>query len=293
MSPYALRSTRASLAASVLICGICTTSQAQAITASGSTPQSAAPPALVAASDSPVVPVASSSSNATDALPEAPAPQPGIPAAAQTPQSGNLSASTPPAPEGQHPVAPLHAKFIPAGYRAQPINGHDKVLVGLGDLYSVENFAAIVLSAGYEQVLNSEPNYGTDKGAFGERVGAAAIRETTQGIFSDMVFAPLLHEDNRYYQKGPQFNPVKRTVYAVTRPLITRTDSGKTTVNGSLLLGYAAAAALTPAYYPQSNRNFHDTASTFGGSIGGAALGFFVDEFSSDVLIALHLKHNP
>jgi hypothetical protein len=165
------------------------------------------------------------------------------------------------------------------------------VLVGLGDLYSVENFAAIILSAGYEHVLNSEPNYGTDKGAFGERLGAAAIRETTQGVFSDMVFAPLFHEDNRYYQMGPAKNPVKRTLYAVTRPFITKTDAGNSTVNGSLLAGYAAAAALTPAYYPQINRNFHDTASTFGSSIGGAALGFFVNEFSSDVLIALHLKH--
>lgn len=223
-------------------------------------------------------------------MPSAPTPQTSSQSA---PQSGGLSASTPPATPGQHPTAPLHAKFIPAGYQAQPLNAHDKVITGLGDLYSVENFAAIILSAGYEQLLNSEPNYGVDKGAFGERLGAAAIRETTQGIFSDMVFSPLLHEDPRYYQKGPQYNPVKRTLYAVTRPLITRTDAGKPSVNGGLLLGYAAAAALTPAYYPQINRNFHDTASTFGGSIGGAALGFFVNEFSSDVLVALHLRHNP
>ncbi len=229
------------------------------------------------------LPSASSSTTEDDSLPQAPTPQ-------TAPQSGGLRASTPPATPGEHPTAPLHAKYIPAGFRAQPLSTHDKIITGVGDLYSFENFAAIILSAGYEQGLNSEPNYGTDRGAFGERIGAAAVRETTQGVFSDMVFSPLLHEDSRYYQKGPQYNVVKRTAYAITRPLITRTDAGHSTINGGLLLGYASAAALSYTYYPQSNRNFHDTAATFGGSIGGAAIGFFVDEFSSDVLTALHLK---
>ena len=274
----------------LLLCGPSPTAGAQ-IAADPATapPQGFSPLQLAAVAPiDPSLPFSTSASAAPeDSLPTAPTPQ------TAPPQTGGLSASTPPATPGQHPIAPLHAKYIPAGYRAQPLGVHDKVITGIGDLYSVENFAAIILSAGYEHVLNSEPNYGTDKGAFGERIGAAAIRETTQGIFTDMVFAPLLHEDSRYYQKGPQYNFVKRTLYSISRPLITRTDAGNTTVNGALLLGYASAAALSPAYYPQSNRNFHDTAATFGSSIGGAALGFFVNEFSSDVLTALHLKHNP
>jgi hypothetical protein len=38
-----------------------------------------------------------------------------------------------------------------------------------------------------------------DENAFGERLGAAGIRDTVQGVFTDSVFAPLLHEDPRYY----------------------------------------------------------------------------------------------
>jgi hypothetical protein len=186
-------------------------------------------------------------------------------------------------------VAPIYTKDVPAGMTAQPINVQDKIVIGLRNLYSPLNFSAMIVSAGYEQVTNSEPNYGTDRGAFGQRLGAAAIRETSEDIFTDALFAPLLHEDPRYYVEGPQYGFIHRTLYAVTRPLITRTDSGRSSVNGALLLGYAASSGLTEAYYPQSNRNFHDTASTYGGSIGGAALGFFVNEFSSDVLQALHL----
>jgi hypothetical protein len=53
-------------------------------------------------------------------------------------------------------------------------------------------------------------------------------------------------------------------------------------------VGYAGASALTYAYYPASNRNFKDTAATFGDGIGGAALGFFVTEFTSGLMQKLH-----
>ncbi len=213
------------------------------------------------------------------ALPEAPLPQ-------------VHSANTPPAagtPQAKH-VVPINDLFVPAGWRAQPMSAHQKVVAGAKDLISIENLGAMVISAGYSEVTNGQPNYGTGSTAFAKRLGAAAIRETSQTVFTEIVFAPLLHEDTRYYQEGPAVNPVHRTLYAITRPFITRSDSGAETVNGSLLLGYAAAAALTPAYYPSINRNFHDTAATFGGSIGGAAIGFFVSEFSTDVPQALHLR---
>ena len=228
----------------------------------------------------------SSSATPDIALPDAPTP------AAPAPQV--RSASTPPdpgTPQAKH-IVPRNDLFVPAGWRAQPMSAHNKVVAGSRDLISVENLGAMVISAGYSEITNGQPNYGTGAGAFAQRFGAAVVRETSQTAFSEIVFAPLLHEDPRYYQKGPAYNPVRRTLYAITRPLVTRSDSGSQTINGSLLLGYAAAAALTPAYYPSKNRNFSDVASTFGGSIGGAAIGFFISEFSTDVLQALHLRRN-
>ncbi len=230
-----------------------------------------------------VSPLETSDSLAADPapLPEAPAPQ---------------LALKPEPKRGSDPAAHIARKdtmTIPSDWHAQRLTARDKVKAGAEDLYSFDNFAALFISAGYEQLLNGAPNYGTDKGAFGERLGAAAIRETSQSVFTEMVFAPLLHEDDRYYVKGPHFGVVNRTLYAITRPLVTRRDDGRSTVNGALLLGYAASAALTPAYYPQINRNFHDAASVYGGSIGGAALGFFVSEFSQDALRALHLSKAP
>jgi hypothetical protein len=80
-------------------------------------------------------------------------------------------------------------------------------------------------------------------------------------------------------------------VYAGSRVFVTRNDNGKVTPNLALLGGNLAGSALTNAYYPQINQGFRQTASTFGGSIGGSAIGFLVSEFYDDALHFAHLKN--
>jgi len=173
---------------------------------------------------------------------------------------------------------------------AQPMPVRDKVVGGLGD--SVSLFAATgwVASAGWSHWTNGSPNYGTDKGAFGQRLGAAALRNISQDIFHDCLFAPVLHEDPRYYIMGRGNNFFKRVIYAGTRTIITRSDSGHTRPNFSLLAGDAAGAALTVTYYPAKNTSFTEVAETFGGSLGGSALGYVVTEFIGDALQYAHLR---
>jgi hypothetical protein len=173
---------------------------------------------------------------------------------------------------------------------AQPMPVRDKVVGGLGDAVSL--FAAVgwVASAGWSHWTNGSPNYGTDKGAFGQRLGAAALRNISQDIFHDCLFAPILHEDPRYYIMGRGHNVLKRAIYAGTRTIITRSDSGHTRPNFSLLAGDAAGAALTVTYYPAKNTSFTEVAETFGGSLGGSALGYVVTEFIGDALQYFHLR---
>jgi hypothetical protein len=166
----------------------------------------------------------------------------------------------------------------------------DKVVGGMINSVSIYSMVGWVGAAGWEQIWNDSPNYGTDAGAFGQRLGAAALRATSEGIFSNSLFAPLFHEDPRYYVMGAGHPFFKRLVYAGTRVLVTRSDSGHQKPNFSLLAGNAAGSALTIEYYPAKNTTFSEVAQTFGGSIGGSALGFVVDEFIVDALIDLHLK---
>ena len=242
---------------------------------------------VVATAEAP--PMASSLPLPPPAEIDAPLPQPSTSAPATDPAPA--LAAVPQDQPGGYQVAPLHTKFILPNQRAQNLAPHDKMLIALEDVYSPLNFGGIIAAAGYEQLRNGQPNYGTDRGAFGERLGAAGIRDTAQGVFTDGVYAPLLHEDPRYYVEGSQFSLLHRALYAVTRPVITRSDSGHATINGALLLGYVSATALNNAYYPSVNRNVRDNAEAFAGSLGGSALGFFLTEFTSSLWGDLHFGH--
>jgi hypothetical protein len=187
-------------------------------------------------------------------------------------------------------VAPVYDKTIQAGWSAQPLTAKQKIVLESRDLFGLASLEAIVLSAGYSHVTNGSPNYGTNSKAFAQRLGATAARDTSEDLFAYGILDPLLHQDPRYYVLGRNYNFFHRIVYAGTRTLITRTDSGHNTLNSSLLIGYAGGSALSYVYYPQINKNFNDTARTYGGSLGGAALGFLVSEFTSDVLQAVHLQ---
>ena len=173
---------------------------------------------------------------------------------------------------------------------ADPMTVHDKVVSGFKDSVSPSSAAGWLSTAGWQHLRNSSPNYGTDAGAFGQRLGAATIRATSEGLFRESVFAPLFHEDPRYYIMGKGHPFSKRLVYAATRSIITRTDSGHATPNFARLAGDAAASALTIPYYPAQNTTFSAVASTFGGSLGGSALSFVVDEFLVDALVDLKVK---
>ncbi len=188
------------------------------------------------------------------------------------------------------PVAPLYHKYIEPGQTAQPLAAADKVLFGFHQLVSPYLLLTIASAAGYEQAVNGSPNFGTNIGAYGQRVGAAAIRDASQDILSDSIMAAVFHEDPRYYVMGKRRKPAVRAGYAVSRVFITHSDSGDATPNYSLFSGYAGAAALENAYYPAGNHGFAETARSFGSSIGGAALSNVVREFLPDILHAARLE---
>jgi hypothetical protein len=225
---------------------------------------------LASNSEVPVAAGVASASVSASALPEDPS--------ALLAQQGSGQASKAYGRAGME-QAPLLAMVIKPQLQAQPLSFGQKEKVVFVDTFSLESLGGIILSAAYSDITNGQPNYGTNARAFGQRVGATAVRDTSEELFSDAVLAPILHQDPRYYRLGSGHNLVRRAGYAVTRTLITRTDGGRQTVNVSLLGGYAGASALSMTYYPQSNRNFHDAASSYGGSIAGEALYYLFSEF--------------
>ena len=180
--------------------------------------------------------------------------------------------------------------IVQPGDIANPMTVPNKIVVGLRSSVTLFSATGWLSAAGWGQLTNGSPNYGTNAGAFGQRLGAATVHGISNSVFSKSLFAPLFQEDPRYYVMGPGHPFFKRLGYAATRSIITRTDGGRRTPNFSLLAGNAAGSALTITYYPSQNTSFKEVAETFGGSIGGSAIGFVVDEFIIDAMVDLHIK---
>lgn len=218
-------------------------------------------------------------------LPNAPQPAVATPRMRQDRQDQQFS--------GNHPTRQAHrlAKYIQPDEQAVTLSAKEKLELSGWEQLQPYAFGTQILAAGWEQLFNSDPKYGTDKAGFGERLGAATIRQGSQAILSDGIAAAVFRQDPRYYVKGSG-KIVNRIVYAASRVLITRNDDGSEAVNYSQLVGYAGASALTMTYYPAVSATWPKTAKGYGISLAGSALGNAVHEFLPDLMHLAFHRHS-
>lgn len=226
---------------------------------------------VVASIEEPSLPDAPSSSTVFDST--------GVSSAA------DQAASVPPQ------VAKRFATTIKPGETALPLSAGDKFQIGIRKQITLGALASASIAAGFGNLNDNRPHYGTDSGAYGERLGAAALRQTTQSIFNFGIYSNLFRSDPRYYVLGPTQSFKKRVIYAASRVVITRQDSGRNAPNYALVSAVMSSALLTNAYYPEQDRDI-------GRSITGALTSLAIRagtqqlrEFSGDIRQRLHLKH--
>jgi hypothetical protein len=187
-------------------------------------------------------------------------------------------------------TAKKYAKYIDSGQQAQPLRGKDKIVLSFAEQVQPWAFATQLLSAGWEHLADANPRYGSDMAGFGERLGAAALRQNSHAILSDGLVAAAFHEDPRYYRMGDDNKFSSRLWYAPSRVFITRTDKGKQSVNFAKLIGYAGASSLSKTYYPAVSADWGEIWKGYGISLAGSALGNILHEFIPDPLHHLHHK---
>ena len=186
--------------------------------------------------------------------------------------------------------APKYHRTVHPDERAYSLTPMDKLKLSLMSRLTPGEAASTVFGAAWSQARNSRPNYGTDSGAFGERMGALAIKQTSQAFFSYGVFPALLHQDPRYYILGDTRPFKRRLAYSAVTVVITQNDQGNSVINWSRLAGIAAATALTTAYYPVENHGFSNESKAYVVSLGTAALNSELHEFGGDIFHLIHHK---
>lgn len=204
-------------------------------------------------------------------LPDAPAPAPGI-----LQQKTSAPGSTPPSPTLHY--APLYARTIFPGETPRHLTVWNKFIYSGRQMVEPINLLPTLFSSAEGQLRNSDPKYGTDSGAFGQRFGAALIREDSDRLFTNAVFPSLLHQDPRFYRQGTGTN-MSRIESALEQMFVARSDSGKQEPNYSGLIGRALAAGLSQAYYPDTSRGGGVVLREFGDSMGGLAALNLLREF--------------
>ena len=239
---------------------------------------------LLLASAAGLIPVAQAQQS--ELLPDAPQAQPTSPAPQTAPADPKAASSL----GNESYEKRKWSSYVDPVERVPVLHSRDKMVFWLHEELEPSSPLPALVSAGYGQLTNSDPKYGTDEGAFGERLGAAFLRQASMRFFADSLLPTLDHEDPRYYREASG-DYAARVLHAAEFTFIDRNDSGQRTFNTSDIAGHLAASALTPAYYPHSSRTSEVVFRTWGTSIAGAAVNNLFLEFWPDVVNKIHRRH--
>jgi hypothetical protein len=146
--------------------------------------------------------------------------------------------------------------------------------------------------AGLSQAENSEPGYGQGAQGYGKRYGAAAADGTIENFMVAAVFPAMLHQDPRFFQSG-HGSFMHRALYAWSRIIITRGDSGNSQFNFSEVFGSALSAGIsTYSYHPHADKTVDNTLKVWGTQVGWDSLTYVIKEFWPDIRRWVHKKHS-
>lgn len=164
-----------------------------------------------------------------------------------------------------------------------PLTAKQKWSLGFKENVDPFNIASAAMAAGLSQAGNQTPKYGEGGVAYGDRFGAALADFATQNIFSAGLLATVLHQDPRYYRKGPGSGVVKRVIYSVERIVIARNDEGVNVFNSSGVFGTVMGIAASNLYYPGASRRPSVMLGRLNSSFEGAIIGNLMSEFWPDL----------
>lgn len=173
-----------------------------------------------------------------------------------------------------------------------PLTVREKWKLAVRESVDPYSFVSGAFGAALSQAGNDTPKYGNGWAPYMQRLGAANADLATQSLFSDGLLASLFHEDPRYFRKGPGSPVLTRVWYSMSRLVITRRDSGRSSFNFSGVLGMGLGIALSNAYYPEPSVNGSVVGSRFVTSLTGASLGNLLPEFWPDFKQRF-FKHKP
>jgi len=172
--------------------------------------------------------------------------------------------------------------------RFVPLTKKQKWTLGLKETIDPFNVVNVAIASGFSQIGDQTPKYGEGGGAYGMRFGAAFGDFATQNFFSAGLLATVLHQDPRYFRKGPGSGVVKRLGYSVSRLAVAKNDSGASAFNASGIFGMILGIAASNLYYPSQSVQAEVMLGRVQTSLLGGVIGNVTSEFWPDIQAKFH-----
>ena len=188
--------------------------------------------------------------------------------------------------------------FIIPNYRSVSANTHlppqsvkEKFWLATQDSFDYSAFIYEGIIAGIAMGGKSTPAFGQGASGYGLYYAHSFADGTIENYMVEAIVPTATKQDPRYYTLG-RGGILKRTGYAVSRLLITRTDSGKRTFNVSEVVGAGGAAGISNLYYPSESNPWVKTYQRWGSQLIQDGLSNLAKEFWPDVNRAIfHNKY--
>lgn len=173
-------------------------------------------------------------------------------------------------------------RAVNAHVKLPPQSVKEKFVTASQDSFDYSAFILPAVLAGYSQLNSSTPEFGTGPVAYGRYYWHSLVDQTIENYSVEFIVPVIAREDTRYYTLG-HGGFWKRTGYSLSRAVITRSDSGKSTFNAGEVIGAGMAAGISNLYYPSPERTFGNTAGKWGQNVGIDAATFMFKEFWPDI----------
>lgn len=164
-----------------------------------------------------------------------------------------------------------------------PLTAKEKFKLAAEDSFDPYAYPIAGVFAGFAQTRNDPKSWGEESwGPFAKRYAASFADQTDENMMTEAVVPALFKQDPRYFRLGSG-GFFKRTGYALSRIVVTRTDAGGAALNFSEVLGAGASSAMSNLYYPPENRTLSNNLSQWGVLVGEDAFFNVLKEYWPDI----------
>lgn len=228
--------------------------------------------------------------------PPAPVPVPDAPA----PQPTTQTAPTP-APNDEEQSKRImgvlpNFRSVSAGTTAPKQTAKEKLKTATLDNfdYTALFFAGWIAADSF--VTKATPEFHQGAAGYARYYWHTVADQSIENYMVELIVPAMTHEDSRYFAMGKEGGGfMKRTEYALSRVVVTRTEAGKETFNVSEVAGSAAAAGISSLYYPSAERTAPKVLRNWGLDVTYDAVAFEFHEFWPDIrkLVFGHFEKKP